>query len=507
MASTENSFMPGQAPFSSTPARDRVGQTHDSFDSQSSEGGTWTTSLESPLVRLDREIQNFTKEDESLLAPSSSLAAPSMYTDPNPSPSPLDRTLRSEKGKGKEASQPLLRNLLRQNLYTSDVSSTTPSYHTSPLRPKVKPKTPVPIKNPFLPPNADASSWNGVVDLRDRSITTPQRNRKYGHGPSSSRRNPVTPAHESDDDDDDSWEGGLPPGMSPPVLMSPARPPRSSAELGLLKLGQTPTKEAAARITRDLVSDFQRKGEGPSHHPFGNVGSIVESSMSTVPSPPSLSRYRRTQDSIDPSLDSAMGRMQLNVQPATPPTTSPEYSRYSPTYTSYPEASPEQRRDEGHYQYMTPLQNNNNLNLDDDSFSDSMDEINNTAHPSAAFLMASARRSADDSFGSSNESIDSLDAEDADLDLAPVHPFAREVSNESYDDSFDDYPGDVVPEETLFGVPPQQRAQGQGRMGDEFTDDGNLRLHAQDLFPDTGGLTAQLNKIEHSPTPASWGRN
>jgi len=50
--------------------------------------------------------------------------------------------------------------------------------------------------------------------------------------------------------------------MSPPVLMSPARPPRSSAELGFLKLGQTPARDASARIQRDLLRDVQLKSGG-----------------------------------------------------------------------------------------------------------------------------------------------------------------------------------------------------------------------------------------------------
>ena len=77
-----------------------------------------------------------------------------------------------------------------------------------------------------------------------------------------------------------------------------------------------------------------------------------------------------------------------------------------------------------------------------DSDSDSLEEINNTAHPSAAFLMASQRQAGpDDSFGSSNHSDDSLIAEEAaNLGIALVHPFARGMEGAEFeaDDSFDD---------------------------------------------------------------------
>jgi len=244
---------------------------------------------------------------------------------------------------------------------------------------------------------------------------------------------------------DDSLDG-LPPGMSPPVLMSPARPPRSTAELGL---GKTPTRLAAERITQDLISDIQRKSGGGGmlgRQRFCQLGRIglsgTESSMSTVPTPPSLSRYTRqfSQESQDASF----------------------------------------------------------------SDEDSLDEVHNTAHPSAAFLMASQglRGSSDDSFGSSNRSSDSLSGEDAVDGLGPVHPFAHGADGFE-DDTFDDdiYEDDRPQEETLFGVPPAQRARGSvAKAGDE-----HFRLLGEDLVQDTLGIGEQLariGRIEESPTPA-----
>jgi DASH complex subunit ASK1 len=150
-----------------------------------------------------------------------------------------------------------------------------------------------------------------------------------------------------------------------------------------------------------------------------------------------------------------------------------------------------------------------------DSDSDSLDEVNNTAHPSAAFLMVSQRQAGpDDSFGSSNHSDDSLIAEEAaNLGIAPVHPFARGMDGPEFeaDDSFDDdsllVGGSEPPEETLFGVPPaarlraeQLRAAGQGQ----------LHLPGQELLEDTMGIGAQFartGQVEETPTPAfSWDR-
>ncbi|KAJ3538340.1 hypothetical protein NMY22_g5209 [Coprinellus aureogranulatus] len=144
-----------------------------------------------------------------------------------------------------------------------------------------------------------------------------------------------------------------------------------------------------------------------------------------------------------------------------------------------------------------------------DSDSDSLgDEINNTAHPSAAFLMASQGRPGDDdSFGSSNNSSDSLD-DDLDvgaLGVVPIHPFGGgtvEDDGLDSDDSFD-YQGSEVQEETVFGVPPAQRlraAQAAQRQQD-------LRLHGEGLLEDTIGvqIVAGNMGVEESPSPAGWG--
>jgi DASH complex subunit ASK1 len=141
------------------------------------------------------------------------------------------------------------------------------------------------------------------------------------------------------------------------------------------------------------------------------------------------------------------------------------------------------------------------------------DSVHNTAHPSAAFLLASRQRGRhdyddDDELDHDDGFDDSLDADaDADADIAPVHPFARaraSAHGEYEDDSFDsldgeeDHGGDI-PEETVFGLRPAEReeaAQLQPR----------LRMYGEDLLQDTMGIGTRLaraGRIEESPTP--WG--
>ncbi|KAJ6520505.1 DASH complex subunit Ask1-domain-containing protein [Mycena sanguinolenta] len=470
VTSTESSFMPGQAAFASTPATGRV---MNSFQSQ--DDPSWSASLESPLTRLDREVQNFSREDSAASSKLPSL--PSLRLDDIPEEERTVIRLRPDKGKSKEA-EPLLQNVLRQTLH-----STTSDISFSPRKGKLK--TPVPNGlNPYLPRNIEPANWSGLVDLRQTPLSTPRR-----------KKNP-DPAADSDDDSFD----GLPPGMSPPVLMSPARPPRSTAELQLL-WGKTPAKEAAARIKNDLVRDVQRQNIAKATRGYGG-----ESSMSTVSSPPSLSRYNRPdtdESAVDESLESVMQRVALNPPSWTPTTSTPglriRKAVHNPSYLPPPPLQ---------YQPppMTPQEYDDGGAYDSDS---SDEEVNNTAHPSAAFLMASQAASGsggsfdeDDSF----QSQDSLDRADADLaalqfegGVVDVHPFARGGYAAAYtgdgDDSFDDETFDAgVPEETVFGRPPAQRA-GQARLSEA----GDLLMYGDEgsAVPDT----MQYGVVGSSPTP------
>ncbi|KAG6911269.1 hypothetical protein DXG01_002107 [Tephrocybe rancida] len=513
ITSSDGSFAPGQGAFSSTPATARMTRMYDPSSTETSDDPSWNASLDTPMVRRDPQSQQRSAmEDETILGPSMAEQVPSMRFDeptPNPARSDRSRLPMSEKGKARDTKEPLLRNVLRHNLYPIDTSSAgSSSAATSPLKYRGKPKTPVPKKyNPFLSPDKDPSQWDGVVDLTDPSVMTPGR---FGK-PTYSKRGPKTPAQESDDDSFD----GLPAGMSPPVMMSPARPPRSMAELGLLKLGQTPIRDASARITRDLVRDIYRS----SHKKDGYLHSRTESTMSTMPTPPSLSRYHRHDDTsdslaIDSSLESMMRRVGLDVPSSISTTGSTPGLRlrsHASLKATEPVldalATPPPQHLVAQDEPITPMHEHEDL----DSDSDSLDEINNTAHPSHAFLMASSggREDSDDSFGS-NQSSDSLDDEGADMGLPPIHPFAGTVEDDGFDDSYEDDMYDrlngEVQEETLFGVPPQQRQAlqqrsnvGGGHLGDE------LRMLGEDLLQDTIGIGTQIalsGRIEESPTPA-----
>ncbi|KAF9535703.1 hypothetical protein CPB83DRAFT_842185 [Crepidotus variabilis] len=520
---SETSFLPGHGAFSSTPATAaRIASTNQSYSSQVSDDPSWA---QSPLVKLSQELKHFSLQPEAQPQNSSSSTFDSILEDSS-TDSTEDETVsipRSAKGKAKETPQPLLKNVLRHNLYSASDSSTFENNlkQISPLKFKAKPKTPLLDKksNPYLPPSGDSSSWSGVVDLRDRSVLTPQRQRQ---GRGDANKSSTTPGAPLGDDDDDSFEA-LPPGMSPPVLMSPVRPARSSTELGLHRLGQTPIREASERIQRDLIKSALKSvhKSGLKNAKLSQRQQVVDSSMSTVPTPPSLSRYTRRHDfsttdsSIDkdPSLESMIRHLSADIK-------GNKYRRTStkpiPKATNAGPSIPS---------YMSSNQHLQQSDFSIDSDSDSM-EFNDTANPSAAFLMASGGAAAymdDDSFGSSNNSSDSLENDGVGAlgdGIVPVHPFAANVAvlDDGFDDEDDDSSdgfevgpagglagGQVVDDfedETVFGVGPRQSVAG-------VYDGRNLRMLGEDLLEDTIGIGAHMaatGRVEESPTPANWGR-
>ncbi|THG93152.1 hypothetical protein EW026_g8009 [Hermanssonia centrifuga] len=535
---SEVSFAPGQAAISSTPARHK-GDFSDQTDATSS----WNASIESPLVRLDREIQSLTRDEVSVASSMSQFHShfddsqdvtqrqiPATFTENQTAP-------RSGKGKGrgKDPAEPLLRGVLKRNV---DISSTTAHVTaTSPL--KVKGKTPV-LKslNPYLPPDTNPSDWKGLVDLADPTVSTPGKyaksptKRRFGAQPSTSKR-PTTPQL-----DDDSFDEGL--GMSPPITMDFARLPKAKTP----KLGKTPKKQAAERIMQSLL-DIEKRGVFDSARTGSTydisamaklgVGASVESSISTVPTPPSFSRYARhpyppeTNSSIaDASLESMMRRVGLNV-PAFGPSygvpNSASKGEASPSYSSIPTSvflPPSQSQSSGVPPPDSPETPEtfhfNTAHLQDDEFNqedpdssmdslDAFDEANNTANPSAAFIFASQQASHDDdSSFESNQSDDSLDEYDG--MGGPIQPFGAEQDGDGFDDddSFDDpLYNPPTEEETLFGVPPAQRLQAHAQFQNRASDQ-NLRMLGQELLEDTIGIgtqMAQAGRVEESPTP--WG--
>lgn len=536
--------MPGQAAISSTPA------TTSRYRSLHGHGGnddtpSWTASLESPLVRLDREIQSLT-EDDAISVASSSVAHMSIHDEhgevtqrPVQSiPAP------SDKGKGKELPESLRQNVLKRNTPSSDPSIAAASRTISPL--KFKPKTPL-LKtlNPYLPPDSKPSDWGGIVDLKSPTPSTPSRTQSVSLPSFRSGFQTVTKASKPPKRQaDDSFDDGI--GMSPPITMAFARLP---------KLGQTPRKEAAERIMKNLLDVERRIAPGGTRaEPYSGSATQPrsESTMSSLLSPPSISKYTHTHPPpepsnslVDTSLESLIRRVGGGLDNYGVPTagsrasTTSSHSHHShppipaveargPSRTPPTSISADLRAfsstpadEEAPFQTPGPSQPQYNVfHLKDDELqppaavgeedisSDSLDdeELNNTANPSAAFILASQRASYDDddsdSFGS-NQSLDSMNGEDMDPS-APVHPFARAMlEGDGFDDdSFDDpvFGGNEVEEETLFGVPPNQRLQAQAAAG------GQLRMLGEGLLEDTMGIGAQMaraGRVEESPTP--WG--
>jgi len=239
--------MPGQHAYSSTPAIERTTHAYSSTDDQSDAGSSWAASVESPLVRLDREIQDLAREVQ--------LDTPNTETSLSLSlDSVMGSQTRPQSAKGKSRGDPpLLRNVLRQNVFSVDATPGDAVKVVSPLKFKGKTKTLISkTHNPYSPTSVKPEKWNGVIDL---SNATPRGLKGTNAGRSVK------------DDQDESFDG-LPAGMSPPVLMSPARPPRSSAELGSLRLGKTPGKEASARSNRKARKrvaclDIHSAGQNP----------------------------------------------------------------------------------------------------------------------------------------------------------------------------------------------------------------------------------------------------
>lgn len=557
VTASESSFMPANA-VSSTPAR--PGHASDrTVDDQPS----WSASLESPMVRLKSELQSFTRGEEEASAGQdmSSLTDSLMYEEedtiqqlPSIGQEKVEKgALRLDRDEPKAKIQS---SYLPRSALPTPRANVTNAY-VSPL--KVKPKTPITIPKhiqSFLPAKLEnepafPSPRRSRYERTPRKPTAASPSTSTSTSPSASSSVldiPSLTKHASDSNQEpkftafnDSFDDSvdLMQGMSPPRTLAFARAPRSSMGLGLLQplgrtpgkdllptLGRTPGKEAADRIRRDLLGDMQIQ--------FGSVNSaasnkmrtpafgygtsaVKDDTMSTIPSPPSLSRYTRhaypswtDSNDTDTSLATMMRRVGLDMSGVLAPPMK-EGELHTPDHQGL-DMFDLQQEDQSAMQVGSPP----HANADSDSDSDSLnDEPVHSSQPSTAFLMASSREPGpDDSFGSSNSnhSSDSLGADEFEGgDEAAVHPFARALEGsgedgDGFDDSFDSEGGYEmgqgedslgVTEETVFGIPPAQRRQ-QGRQP------GQLRLLGKDLLQDTigiGGQLAKVGRIEESPTP------
>ena len=488
---SESSFVPAQAAVSSTPAATaaRTRGANDTSLTPLPPGAdpSWGMSLESPLVRLDRELREFGRADPQPASTSASIdifseadltvgnittvVADETVHAPTPAPAPAPSNTR--------------------------VIRPTVQAHVPPLSFRRNPATPA--RNPYIPAHSDPRNWSGIVDLRSPQPLAPSFS---------------AAATEKEDDPT------LPVGMSPPVMVPFATLP---------SLGRSPAKTAAENIRRALVRDALRAGGSDSNVSGSGSGSLV-------PTPPSLARYtRNTSASLEPDLelDSMMRRVLDPSQPhwwqsSAASTSISDKSRSTPSYYATPAPSTHANAHEAvPAPSETPPSSVVGLPLvgedagttidttpgSEDStstFSSSgEDSVHNTAHPSAAFLLASRQRGRndyddDDELDQDDGFDDSLDA---DADIAPVHPFARaraSAHGEYEDDSFDSLDGEGeeggdVPEETVFGLRPAERSEAARQQP-------RLRMYGEDLLQDTMGIGTRLaraGRIEESPTP--WG--
>jgi DASH complex subunit ASK1 len=490
---SESSFVPAQAAVSSTPAataaRTRVANDTSFTPLPPGTDPSWGMSLESPLVRLDRELREFGRADPQ---PASTSASIDIFSEAdltvgNVTTVVVDETVHAPTPAPAPAPSD-----------TREIRPTVQTHVVPPLSFRRNPATPA--RNPYISAHTDPRHWSGIVDLR-----SPQ-----PPGPSFS-------AAVAEKEDDPT----LPVGMSPPVMVPFATLP---------SLGRSPAKTAAENIRRALVRDALRADGGDSNVSGSGSGSLV-------PTPPSLARYTRgTSASLEPDLEleSMMRHVLDPSQPhwwqssAASSTSISDKSRSTPSYYTTPAPSTHAYAHEAvPAPSETPPSSSVGLPLvggDADTTIDATpesedststfsssgeDSVHNTAHPSAAFLLASRQRGLhdyddDDELDQDDGFDDSLDA---DADIAPVHPFARaraSAHGEYEDDSFDSLDGEEdeggdMPEETVFGLRPAERNEAARLQP-------RLRMYGEDLLQDTmdiGTRLARAGRIEESPTP--WG--
>ncbi|EKM61691.1 uncharacterized protein PHACADRAFT_204861 [Phanerochaete carnosa HHB-10118-sp] len=559
--SSEVSFMPNQAAVSSTPATSRHKSHYDQFLSQDEPTPPWSTSLESPLVRLDRDLRSLSREEDVSVASSSAMHQDSRYDDSQDvtqrqihRPTLEDRSQRSRrdisvaqsdkgKGKAKEGPEPLLRDVLRRNV---DGPSNITRAATSPL--KSKSRTPIlKAMNPYLPLDTKPSDWKGVVNLKDPSVATPRHKtpgRARFAGPSTTKRS-TTPGPDPNLDLDDDLDATI--NMSPPVTMAFAQLPKGAAP----KLGKTPRKQAAESIMKKLLDVEKRLGVpgGSSSKPGASDYSAykpgapgtTESSLMSVPTPPSLNRYSRnpyppaseiSSSIADASLESMMRRVGLqgfdyrpserarredisSVSSSAPSVPSGnQYARPSSTQAVYSSAStePEETPHPPVFHFDRRLVDDELVHPDNDSSSDSLDyEDGPGDNPTDQFFQGAQYPQADDSFSSGESSDEDDDGVGGMQYAAPAHHMpVGDVDDDGFDDSFDDpaYNQESTEEETLFGVPPAQRlAQEAAQRAAQEDENPQLRMLGQELLEDTIGIGAQMARRGHAQeTPTPWGK-
>ncbi|GJJ15854.1 hypothetical protein Clacol_010132 [Clathrus columnatus] len=480
-----DSFIHG-VPISSTPLI-RDNKVHDEEDS-------WSASIESPFERLHREVQSFTIEEKEkgpfqsdpLSVPLSKPHTDALLPPTRPQPAappplpPLPPLLPEPRSKGKA---PLRENILHQNHIAS--SSRGVSTHQAP-----RPKTP---KNPFT----NTRQWNGLVDLRQ-----PTPSRHYTRG--------------RDLSFDDSSDDLIPPGMSPPVTMQFALPPR--LRKSPVKLHLSPAKMAAENIKRDFIADAANKRLGSTSR-LQQQSRLEPSVSSVVPSlPSSLSKYGYPSSSRISTSISGGTKTSFSSNPSTSQQIDKIMTPAHQVYRSRVGAQPQAATAAA--EFINEDEDDNNtvkvpskdskpvvmpksrLLIDDEaslSFdSDSDSSEHNEQNPSNGFLYATQNNAqADDSFSDDgNDSVTEMVRPDD--QLHPVIDMFAQFGQQNIDDSFDQdsfshHEGNEE-EETIFGG--RQAGQGDRQY--------NLNLRNDPLIDDSHTGAISLNpfaQVEQSPTP------
>lgn len=237
-APSESSFLPGGEIISSTPAA--VGKRRAA--GLEDDGPSWSSSIESSLHRLNEELNMLGMDPNP--TPQSQASSTSIV-DATPT-APVRESSRSKgKGRAKPPESPMLRTILTKHANTSAVNKAPPSPIpfdvgvpglSTPLR-KDAAKI-LARMNPYLPSNTKPNDWSAVVDLSAHKLSSP-------------KRQPLELSSSSRLLSEGGFTGehmghGLPSPITIKKLDRPSRGP---------ELQQTPRKEAAARIGKDLLWD------------------------------------------------------------------------------------------------------------------------------------------------------------------------------------------------------------------------------------------------------------
>jgi DASH complex subunit ASK1 len=248
---SESSFLPGEEIVSSTPAA--VGKRRAA--GLEDDGPSWTSSIESSLHRLNEEL-NMLGMDPNPTSQSQSSSTPTLDATHTTS---IHKSARLKgKGRAKPPESPMLRTILTKNASTSTTKKAPPSPIpfdvgipglSTPLRrdaAKILARM-----NPYLPSNTNPTDWSSLVDLSVHKLSSPKRQPPELSSPSRLLSEGEGYSNEK------RMGHGLP---SPIKIRKLDRPSRGQG------LQQTPRKEAAARIGKDLLRDADHRQQLFSKH-------------------------------------------------------------------------------------------------------------------------------------------------------------------------------------------------------------------------------------------------